>query len=207
MPSPLVSATLKSAFLSLCSALVATFLTPKDPPILALVIYSALATPPNFLWQQFLERTFPGYITEKKEADGDVKGGTPAGGGVTLKRRLNVQNTVMKVIIDQTLGSVVNVALHLGGVRALQGVPLPECWKAVTEYAHHDSAGHNILLAIRFGKVCRTFTLCPANALYTSSKAQIPPLRQGRMVQSQTHFEQPDILAAAYGLFDCVVVG
>lgn len=133
MPSPLVSATLKSAFLSLCSALVATFLTPKDPPILALVIYSALATPPNFLWQQFLERTFPGYITEKKEADGDVKGGTPAGGGVTLKRRLNVQNTVMKVIIDQTLGSVVNVALHLGGVRALQGVPLPECWQAVTE--------------------------------------------------------------------------
>lgn len=124
-------ATLQSAFLSLCSSLVATFLTPKNPPIIALVIYSILATPPNYLWQQYLERKLPGYHIEKHESNGEVKGAKSAGGGVTIKRKLNVANTLMKVVIDQTLGSVVNVALHLGGVRALQGVPVAECLQVV----------------------------------------------------------------------------
>lgn len=137
MPSPIVSATLKSAFLTFCSALFATFLTPKDPPILALIIFSALATPPNFLWQQFLERKFPGYNIQKNEANGDVKGGAPAEEGATSRRRLNVPNTLTKVVIDQTLGSVVNVALHLGGVRALQGLPLGECLRAVKEVSNY----------------------------------------------------------------------
>lgn len=140
MPSSIVSATLQSTFLTLCSALVATFLTPKDPPVLALVIYAALATPPNFLWQQYLERILPGYITEKKEVDGEVKGGTSVGGGVTVKKRLNLRNTVMKVLMEQTVGAVVNIALHLGVVRALQGAPLAECLKTVTEVSSHWSS-------------------------------------------------------------------
>ncbi|KAI4260468.1 MAG: hypothetical protein L6R42_004046 [Xanthoria sp. 1 TBL-2021] len=131
MQKAISRATLQSAFLSLCSSLVATFLTPKNPPILALVIYSILATPPNYLWQQYLERKLPGYQIEKHESNGEVKGAKSAGGGVTIKRKLNVANTLMKVLIDQTLGSVVNVALHLGGVRALQGVPVAECLQVV----------------------------------------------------------------------------
>ena len=133
MPSPIISATLKSSFLSLCSALVATFLTSKNPPIVALVVFSVLATPPNFQWQQYLERKLPGYYNEKHEASGEVKDSTRAGGGVTVKRRLNVPNTLMKVVIDQTLGAAVNVALYLAGVRALQGVPLSECLQVVKE--------------------------------------------------------------------------
>ncbi|KAI4114356.1 MAG: hypothetical protein LQ338_008018 [Usnochroma carphineum] len=131
MPSPIVSATLKSAFLTLCSALVASFLTPKDPPILALIVFSLFATPPNFLWQQYLERKLPGRII--KEAEGEANGSTPAEGGVAAEGRLNVRNTLMKVIIDQTLGAVANVALYLGGVQALQGIPLRECLKVVRE--------------------------------------------------------------------------
>ncbi|KAL8686215.1 MAG: hypothetical protein Q9218_007265 [Villophora microphyllina] len=115
MPSPLVKATLQSAFLTLCSALVATFLTPKDPPIVALVIFSIFATPLNFSWQQYLEQKLPGYRVEKHEANGQVKGESSGGGGVTIKRRLNFANTIIKVVIDQTLGAVINVALHLGG--------------------------------------------------------------------------------------------
>lgn len=133
MPSPTIDATLKSAFLTLCSALVAKFLTPKEPPIVALVIFSVLATPPNFQWQQYLEWKLPAYDIEKHESDTKVKGGTPAGRGVTVKRRLNITNTLLKVVIDQTLGAVINVALYLGGVRALQGVPLSECLQVVKE--------------------------------------------------------------------------
>ncbi|KAL8719150.1 MAG: hypothetical protein Q9225_003812 [Loekoesia sp. 1 TL-2023] len=133
MPSPTIDATLKSAFLTLCSALVAKFLSSKDPPIVALVIFSVLATPPNYQWQQYLEQKLPAYDVEKHEPDADIKGGTPGGGGVMVKRRLNVTNTLLKVVIDQTLGAVVNVALYLGGVRALQGVPLSECLQVVKE--------------------------------------------------------------------------
>ncbi|KAL8687695.1 MAG: hypothetical protein Q9224_005079, partial [Gallowayella concinna] len=134
MQSAIGKATLQSAFLSLCSALVATFLTPKNPPIVALVIFSILATPPNYQWQQYLERKLPGYQVEKREANGEVNGGKLGGGGrVTIKKRLNVTNTLMKVVIDQTLGAVINVALHLGVVRALQGVPLGECLQVVKE--------------------------------------------------------------------------
>ncbi|KAL8829139.1 MAG: hypothetical protein Q9170_006299 [Blastenia crenularia] len=133
MPSPIVDATWKAAFLTFCSTIVATFLTPKNPPIIALVVFAILATPPNFQWQQYLERKLPGYTVEKNESGGDVKERTPTGEGVTTKRRLNVMNTVMKVIIDQTLGAAVNVALYLGGVRALQGVPLGECLQVVKE--------------------------------------------------------------------------
>ncbi|KAL8679832.1 MAG: hypothetical protein Q9186_003898 [Xanthomendoza sp. 1 TL-2023] len=134
MQSAIGKATLQSAFLSLCSALVATFLTPKNPPIVALVIFSILATPPNYQWQQYLERKLPGYQVEKREANGEVNGGKLGDGGrVTIKKRLNVTNTLMKVVIDQTLGAVINVALHLGVVRALQGVPLGECLQVVKE--------------------------------------------------------------------------
>ncbi|KAI4166864.1 MAG: hypothetical protein LQ343_007685 [Gyalolechia ehrenbergii] len=133
MLSPTASATLKAAFLTLCSALIATFLTDKNPPIVALVIFAILSTPPNFKWQQYLEHWLPGYDTEKNESSGEVKGGTVAGGGVTIKRRLNVTNTVLKVVIDQTLGAVVNVALYLGAVEALQGVPLRDCLQVVKE--------------------------------------------------------------------------
>ncbi|CAL8574923.1 hypothetical protein XPA_000869 [Xanthoria parietina] len=145
MQKAIARATLQSAFLSLCSSLVATFLTPKKPPIVALVVYAILATPLNFLWQQYLERKFPGYHIEKQEANGEVKGAQSAGGGVTIKRKLNVVNTLKKMVVEQTLGSMVNVALYLGGVRALQGVPVAECLQAVkTETWPLMAAGYKL---------------------------------------------------------------
>ncbi|KAL9595747.1 MAG: hypothetical protein Q9219_006245 [cf. Caloplaca sp. 3 TL-2023] len=139
MASPMTSATMKSAVLTLCSALVATFLTPKNPPIVPLVIFAILATPPNFQWQQYIERKLPGYTVEKQETDGEAKGGTKAGGGVTVKKKLNIRNTITKVVLDQTVGAMVNVAFYIGGVRALQGVPLGACWQAVKQVRNHPS--------------------------------------------------------------------
>ncbi|KAL8669988.1 MAG: hypothetical protein Q9168_005450 [Polycauliona sp. 1 TL-2023] len=131
MVNAIAKATIQSALLTLCSALVATFLTPKDPPIVALVLFSILSTPKNYLWQQYLERKLPGYRVEKREAIGEVKGAQSAGGGVTVKRKLNVTNTLTKVGIDQTFGAVTNVALHLLVVSAMQGLPLAECLDVV----------------------------------------------------------------------------
>ena len=159
MQNPLLKATLQSAFLTLCSALVATFLTTKDPPIIALVIFSFLATPPNFIWQQYLEQRLPGYKLEKAEANGEAKIGTQdgasAGKGVVEKRRLILTNTLLKVVIDQTLVAVVNVALHIGVVRALRGVPLRDCVRAMKEVRSWLRLEHTLTSASHAARMVR----------------------------------------------------
>ena len=79
MLSPLQTATLQSAILNITSSVLAQLLTAYrtstigasstalNPlglhyaPILQFFILSLLLTPPNFKWQQFLERKFPAY--------------------------------------------------------------------------------------------------------------------------------------------------
>ncbi|TKA70407.1 hypothetical protein B0A49_05118 [Cryomyces minteri] len=70
MDSPIVKATLQSAVLSATSNVLAQIFTAYrehkpfslDPtPILQFVLFSLLTCPPNFLWQQWLEDSFPGY--------------------------------------------------------------------------------------------------------------------------------------------------
>lgn len=122
----IVIATLQSAFLSLCSSLVATYFTTSNPPILALVFFSLLSTPPNYFWQQSVEKLLPGYTTQKVKVD-------DGGRGVEVQKKLNVKNTLMKFVFDQTVVALINVTLFIGGTRLLRGVPLDECWKAVRE--------------------------------------------------------------------------
>ena len=81
-----------------------------------------MSTPPNFLWQQYLERRFPGYIVQKLDAD--EKG---------LKKRLNIRNTLAKLLLDQSLGSFVNTVAFVGAVRLLRGDSLDGALIAVKE--------------------------------------------------------------------------
>ena len=129
MAPHILVATLQSAFLSLCSSLVATYFTTSNPPVLALVIFSLLSTPPNYLWQQQLEQLLPGYATQKIEID-------DGGRGVEVEKKLNVKNTALKFAFDQTVLAIINVTLFIGGIRLLQGIPLTECWRAVREVSH-----------------------------------------------------------------------
>ncbi|KAL9614561.1 MAG: hypothetical protein Q9167_000930 [Letrouitia subvulpina] len=133
MTSPLVTATLQAAVLGLCSSAVATFLSSKRPPVLALFVFSILSTPPNYLWQQYIEKKLPGYTNEKVESDRNSLGSTPGGKGITKKRRLHVKNTLVKVGLDQTIGALVNTIAYLGGLQLLRGVPPSLCWQAVKE--------------------------------------------------------------------------
>ena len=83
MSTPLQVATLQAAVLSATSSVIAQLLTSyRDSTFLSssstlnplgldfkLVIqfflFTLLNTPPNFLWQQFLEKKFPGYPAQK----------------------------------------------------------------------------------------------------------------------------------------------
>ena len=50
-----------------------------------------------------------------------------------MEKRLDVKNTVIKVVLDQTFAAVLNVAGYIGVTRLLRGVPLDICWEAVKE--------------------------------------------------------------------------
>ena len=123
--SPVVNATIQSTIICFFSCLIALYLTPDHPPHFpSLLLYSILATPPNFWWQQFLEAWFPGYTVKKIAVD-------DGGKGVEVEKKLNIRNTCIKVILDQTLAAVPNVTAYIGVTRLLKGVPPDIAWSAV----------------------------------------------------------------------------
>ena len=130
-PNVLIAA-LQSAFLSLCSSLVATYFTTSNPPIVAMVLFSLFSTPLNYLWQQKVEKLLPGYTTQKIEVDDGGRG-------------VRVENTIIKLAFDQTVIALINVTNFIGGVRLLQGIPVEECWKAVKEVRKPTGHEYNVL--------------------------------------------------------------
>lgn len=73
-----------------------------------------------------IEQWFPGYTVKKVEVD-------DGGKGVEVQKILNVKNTVIKVILDQTVAALPNVIGYIGLTRLLRGVPLNLCIEAVKE--------------------------------------------------------------------------
>ena len=68
------------------------------------VLFTFLSCPPNFLWQEYLEERFPGYII-------DANG----------QKKLHKTNTAKKLTLDQTLGAAVNTLLFIAVVGAFKG--------------------------------------------------------------------------------------
>ena len=68
------------------------------------VLIALLTTPPNYLWQRFLEDTFPGKGRPEKEKS---CGENASSGG------LRVVNTAAKFFLDQSIGAFVNTVIFL----------------------------------------------------------------------------------------------
>ncbi|KAJ2904903.1 hypothetical protein MKZ38_006944 [Zalerion maritima] len=111
-----VVATLQTAILSAISNLMAQGLASYKHsrpfaidwvPIFQFFVFACLNTPINFAWQLFLEDTFPSYPEQpkpkKKEGEKDV---APA-----PEPKLSVLHTIIKTVMDQTLGAVINTFL------------------------------------------------------------------------------------------------
>lgn len=84
---------------------------------LRFVAVALLTAPPNYMWQQLLERTFPAYERKRPSAGADSPrdlekqlAATPeAGAGPEPKPKLNLKNTLTKWFIDCiTLGAIFN---------------------------------------------------------------------------------------------------
>ncbi|PHH77779.1 hypothetical protein CDD80_203 [Ophiocordyceps camponoti-rufipedis] len=104
---PLVIATVQAALLGALSNVLAQLLAAEGSkgvnwiPVLQFLLFSIISTPPNYLWQEFLESTYPAHPRKNKGS-------------------LSVYNTIAKFILDQTIGAVVNTLLFSLFIHALQ---------------------------------------------------------------------------------------
>ncbi|KAF4595260.1 hypothetical protein GQ602_000873 [Ophiocordyceps camponoti-floridani] len=104
---PLVTATAQAALLGALSNVFAQLLAAEGRksvdwiPVLQFLLFSIISTPPNYLWQEFLESTYPAHPRKNKGS-------------------LSVYNTMAKFILDQTIGAVVNTLLFSLFIHALQ---------------------------------------------------------------------------------------
>lgn len=79
--------------------------------LLQFVVFSLLATPPNILWQEYLEDKFPAAVFDEKG-----------------NRKLHKRNTAVKLVLDQTVGAIVNSYLFIAGIGTLQGKAASTIW-------------------------------------------------------------------------------
>lgn len=120
MGSNVIISTLQAASLAGLSNLLAQIIQAyrSDKPLtfdyttlLQFVVFSLLATPPNILWQEYLEEKFPAdHIDERGQ------------------KRLHKGNTAIKFGLDQTLGAIVNGYLFIAGIGALKGKDMATVW-------------------------------------------------------------------------------
>ncbi|KAI1384770.1 uncharacterized protein F4822DRAFT_416210 [Hypoxylon trugodes] len=137
MPSQMTKATLAAAGLSSASNILAQFLEAyRDsrpfvfdiPNFLRFVTVTFITAPPNYMWQQLLERSFPAYERSAPTGDIEKQGATGEDersiGGAEQKPRLNLRNTFAKWFIDCiTLGAIFNTVAFfvLMGILKRQG--------------------------------------------------------------------------------------
>ncbi|KAK0730002.1 hypothetical protein B0H67DRAFT_475905 [Lasiosphaeris hirsuta] len=136
-PSPIFWASIQSAAINGISNILAQVIAAQRDdspfvidwvPVVQFFVLAIISTPPNFLWQEFLESTFPAYhiaptkaaiasasANNEKELDAEAREGR------LVEPRLNKTNTAIKTLLDQTVGAALNTLLFLTfthGVRA-----------------------------------------------------------------------------------------
>ncbi|KAL2760223.1 hypothetical protein ACRALDRAFT_2093926 [Sodiomyces alcalophilus JCM 7366] len=155
MPSPIVTATLQATALSSASNICAQIISAyqdKRPfsldviQFLRFVTLSLITAPPNYHWQQFLERTFPAYPSplaassrpSRRLSDVEMK---PVDAALAADKkyddepsaadepRFSLQNTLTKWFVDCiTLGAIFNTVAFLVIMGFMKGQGRGQIW-------------------------------------------------------------------------------
>lgn len=92
-------------------------------------MFSIISTPPNIVWQTFLEDRFPTNISSTAPKTADEKPVTPT------KTQISKANILIKFLLDQTIGAIVNTLMFLAYMAYVnasqQGTQ--NAWGAVTQ--------------------------------------------------------------------------
>ncbi|KAI1395403.1 hypothetical protein F4819DRAFT_194141 [Hypoxylon fuscum] len=135
MPSQMTKATLAAAGLSSASNILAQFLEAyRDSRpfvfdianFLRFVTVTFVTAPPNYMWQQLLERNFPAY--ERRASTGDIEKQSANGQDLgDQKPKLNWRNTFTKWFIDCiTIGAIFNTVAFFVLMGILKWQPLAQ---------------------------------------------------------------------------------
>ncbi|KAH8654627.1 hypothetical protein BGZ60DRAFT_532992 [Tricladium varicosporioides] len=158
MPSKMVEATTVSCVLVVMGNLIAQFIqayksqssyTIDYTKILQFVLFNALNTPPNFLWQAYLESTFPSTYPvpsssaihaavdgNEKELDREEKTHE------IVESKLSVPNTIIKFVLDQTIGAAANTIMFSLAFAGFRGATFEQAlWAARDELVPFMVAG------------------------------------------------------------------
>ncbi|EAW08736.1 Mpv17/PMP22 family protein [Aspergillus clavatus NRRL 1] len=120
---PIATATLQAALVNAGSNVLAQGIkawrdqTPFVLDLQALFQFTTCAfilSPLTFVWLENLEARLPGFTEDKDVSKTEAKNGPK-------KQKLNVKNTVAKVIIDQTIGATINTAAFIMTMGLLRG--------------------------------------------------------------------------------------
>ncbi|RDL33200.1 uncharacterized protein BP5553_08639 [Venustampulla echinocandica] len=134
---PILDTTLQAALMSAASNVVAQSLAiyqHKDfsaidsAAFVYFTVFALLSTPPNFLWQEWLENSFP--AIKKKNVGNLDKGLVPSQKG----DRLSVSNTAIKFLLDQSLGAGVNTMLFIVVMGMFKGLE----WAQILDTLQRD---------------------------------------------------------------------
>ncbi|OAA72146.1 Hrf1 [Cordyceps fumosorosea ARSEF 2679] len=169
MPSPIVEATIQSAGLGVLSSILAQCITAYRQaaslsidwiPVFQYLLFIIVSTPPNFLWQEFIEATFPSH-PEPAATPAQKKSGQPA-----EQPPLSTRNTAIKFLLDQTVGAAVNTLLYSTFTRSLRMASghaprVTSVAKAVRYWVSPD--------AVYFGRV-------DLDAVWAEARAEFCPL-------------------------------
>ncbi|KAI8722056.1 hypothetical protein NCS52_00348600 [Fusarium sp. LHS14.1] len=108
LSSPMLVAALQNAtlgaFANVLAQLITAYRTESDVtidwiPVFQFLLFNLICTPPNFMWQDFLETTFPAHPKPKSPKEKNTK------------PKLSVRNTAIKFFLDQTVGAALNTLL------------------------------------------------------------------------------------------------
>lgn len=148
MSSQLLTVTMQAAVLSGLSNMLAQGLTayrssahsPFDVVgFVHMVVLAILQTPPNYKWQMALEENFPSSGKKPvdaaaiKKKDDDAKVDEKEKG----KETLSITNTVMKFVLDQTVGATLNTVFFIVIINLLRGASWSTTVTAVQRVSCH----------------------------------------------------------------------
>ncbi|KAL2217260.1 hypothetical protein M432DRAFT_476925 [Thermoascus aurantiacus ATCC 26904] len=110
------------------------------------VTYGIIIVPINFAWQRYIEARYPGFPTVRGSTstttatpgppppdDDDLlpRKEKPARGAAATTQPSGMRNFVIKWLLDQTVGSVMNIILFIVLINLLKGASATAIWDAV----------------------------------------------------------------------------
>ncbi|KAK7408900.1 Protein transport protein yif1 [Neonectria punicea] len=135
--SPMVTAMIQSATLgglaNVLAQVISSYRTGSEVsidwvPVFQFLLFNLISTPPNFIWQDFLESTFPAHPEPPHPKKSDTPPPPP---------KLSIRNTAIKLVLDQTVGAALNTLLFSTFTHSLRAAlhPAPRItnlFKAIT---------------------------------------------------------------------------